>query len=329
MGTPLSRSWSDSSRGSTPTGSRSKTRGSASGSTGSGEDCRRDGPRYRNNAIMRIITKRGNKRSEEEVVLEPLSDPIPAVDPLISHHYLMTTITGSARMAPIDEPKRVLDVGASCPVWMMELAEELPNTQFFGLDTKPMPDDVILPLNCTFTTFNLRGVPRIPYPDSHFDYVRHRLLNIAVPLESQQYYINECVRTTAWGGWVEICQSLGSPGQQGEYIEMWQMLLEAAMQERLVDNYKMDNVVEMMEIAGLSDVQSKEYRVPIGDWAGPVGKFCWNCVDAGARDVIHGLSRIGHTSPQSIHELLPRLLQQYNQEQSYVSLVVYTGRKVY
>ncbi|RKP08413.1 hypothetical protein THASP1DRAFT_29771 [Thamnocephalis sphaerospora] len=299
-------------------------------STASSEGTHSLGSRKRRgNAFMRIVTRRGSREHEEVVELGAPLEYVPVTDPQISYHNVTSAVVGTACAAPIDMPKRVLDVGVSCPHWMLELADELPESEIIGIDSQPMPRDTVLPGNCTFQIVSLRQNPHLPFPDSHFDYIRHRLLNVEIPVLVRQQYMNECVRATASGGWVEFCQFVGAPDQTGEFVTTWQTLFDTASRERLVPTYRMAHISEMMAMAGLTDIQSQEFRLPAGDWAGPVGMFAWNCMRGGTIEMAPRVARVCEIPEETIYELLPPLLQELNRTQGYISIMVYTGRKVY
>lgn len=54
------------------------------------------------------------------------------------------------------------------------MAEKYPHSKFYGADASAVFPESIKPQNCIFQTANI--VEKIPFPDSHFDFIYQRLL---------------------------------------------------------------------------------------------------------------------------------------------------------
>jgi SAM-dependent methyltransferase len=69
---------------------------------------------------------------------------------------------------------RVLDMACGSGVWVLEMATEFPNAQFYGVDMVPLYPSEIKPPNTSFQQVDiLKG---LPFPDEYFDYVHMRLV---------------------------------------------------------------------------------------------------------------------------------------------------------
>lgn len=53
-------------------------------------------------------------------------------------HWAMRELWQSSVRIPINNPGRVLDVGCGSGIWIKEVAQVLPRTQFIGVDLSPV-----------------------------------------------------------------------------------------------------------------------------------------------------------------------------------------------
>ncbi|KAG9289505.1 hypothetical protein G9A89_001277 [Geosiphon pyriformis] len=124
------------------------------------------------------------------------------------HHYMIRAKTGTLFEAPIHEKLRegciILDVGCGPGTWILEMAAEYPNSSFVGFDIAKIYPQQIKPKNVQFYQANV--LEGIKFPEEHFDYVHMRFLILGIPQRSWPSVIDELIRVTKPGGWIELAE---------------------------------------------------------------------------------------------------------------------------
>ncbi|CAI2161444.1 7640_t:CDS:2 [Funneliformis geosporum] len=109
--------------------------------------------------------------------------------------------------APVEEiltlNGKIMEIGYGSSSWIINMAYEYPNSEFIGLYLKQ--DPIIsqnMPKNLTFIRDNLC----LSYDDDEFDFVRIGELIYRLSEVEFEIIINEMVRVTKRGGWIEISE---------------------------------------------------------------------------------------------------------------------------
>lgn len=50
----------------------------------------------------------------------------------------MLLTSGNLHLAPLANPKRILDIGTGTGIWAIEMAEQYPDAQVIGIDLSPI-----------------------------------------------------------------------------------------------------------------------------------------------------------------------------------------------
>ena len=208
----------------------------------------------------------------------PLPKDMGEINRLDFQHYLLRAGLRGNFIAPVREPRDVLDVGAGSGRWAMEVATAFPRAQVIGLDlVPPAVDDAQLlghgldkrPGNYAFTPGNV--LEGLPFADASFDFVHQRLLITAIPKEQWPTVLNELARVTRPGGWVELAEcgvpEEGGPGLTG----LWTMWIEFCAR-RQVDFTLGHTTGQMLQKAGLRNATQPPLYFPMGDWGGRIGR---------------------------------------------------------
>jgi hypothetical protein len=111
----------------------------------------------------------------------------------------------------------------------------------------------------------------IPKPDNWFDYVHQRFLVAAIPKDGWQKHINESVRICAPGGWIEFIESDGIVIDGGPGTQQFNTWLIQGLAARGVDITVVDRLDVPMRKAGLVNVTTQSYIMPVGDWGNQAG----------------------------------------------------------
>jgi methylase of polypeptide subunit release factors len=56
----------------------------------------------------------------------------------LQHHLCKLTLHGKSHLAPLKNPKNVLDFGTGTGIWAIEFAEEYPEARVLGTDLSPI-----------------------------------------------------------------------------------------------------------------------------------------------------------------------------------------------
>lgn len=67
----------------------------------------------------------------------------------LQHHSFVVYLDGKLHMAPLDNPRRVLDIGTGTGIWAVDFAHEYPDTTVIGTDLSPIQPEVV-PRNLSF-----------------------------------------------------------------------------------------------------------------------------------------------------------------------------------
>ncbi|KAJ3034900.1 hypothetical protein HDV00_004543 [Rhizophlyctis rosea] len=144
----------------------------------------------------------------EKVYMLPNDDE--EMDRLHLQHYMIRMLYQSNFSAPVGailgrEGARCLDLGCGSGIWVMEMATDYPQCHFTGLDITPVQPSTVKPRNVDFMEGDLTRLP-LPFEDATFDFVYMRLLILGLKKDYWPVLINELVRITKPGGWIELME---------------------------------------------------------------------------------------------------------------------------
>ncbi|CAG8514422.1 3540_t:CDS:2 [Diversispora eburnea] len=97
---------------------------------------------------------------------------------------------------------RVLDVGCGCGSFLLDLAQEYKEATFIGVDIADMILKEKRPSNVGFIQCNV--LEGLPFPDNTFDFVFQSNMIAAFTERQWPLIIDEIVRVTKPGGWIEL-----------------------------------------------------------------------------------------------------------------------------
>ncbi len=194
------------------------------------------------------------------------------VNRLDLQHFALRELLGTNHLAPIANPRSVLDVGTGTGQWAVEMSEEFPQALVVGVDQGPQ---AVRPAAAGYIFTRVNLLSGLPFPDGTFEYVHQRLLRAGIPAAAWPGAVRELARVTAPGGLVEV-------GESGEY---WGNAGPAAtrffgLMRELGARFGMDTqgppglgLPRLLAEAGLDEIGERQVTVPIGEWGGRVGSF--------------------------------------------------------
>ncbi|CAG8523420.1 10698_t:CDS:2, partial [Ambispora leptoticha] len=156
--------------------------------------------------LFQLIDGRKYQNGNKPVYLLPM-DNIEA-ERLNKLHNIVRYIFKGDFSSPLKESMKsggikTLDIGCGSGSWIVDLSTENTLSTFIGIDMVP-----IFPKNCppnsAFLQCNvLHG---IPFPDNTFDFVHQQGLRLAFTRKNWKTTIDDILRVTKPGGWVEFCE---------------------------------------------------------------------------------------------------------------------------
>ncbi|EGU86872.1 hypothetical protein FOXB_02582 [Fusarium oxysporum f. sp. conglutinans Fo5176] len=177
----------------------------------------------------------------------------------IIHHFLVLTLDGKLHLAPLkDDIKSVLDVGTGTGIWAIDFADEHPQAEVIGTDISPIQPS---------------WVP----PNVKFDW---------------SALFQEAFRSCKPGGWVEsfeaspCLESDDDTVKDGSAMSEWgKFFIEGG--KRLGRTFTIlddDLQKQGMEDAGFTDIQTRDFKLPIGSWPKDpkmqeIGNFAFAAMD--------------------------------------------------
>ncbi|WIG59743.1 MAG: Methyltransferase type 11 [Ktedonobacterales bacterium] len=219
----------------------------------------------------------------------PLPKDLAEINRLDFQHYLLRTGLRGNYAAPLQNPTSILDVGCGSSRWALEVASIFPSANVVGLDLVPpaVSDAQLLgnglerrPDNYSFTAGNI--LEGLPFADRSFDFVHQRLLITAIPKERWPYVVQELVRVTRPGGWVELAEC-GVPEDGGPgYTGLWNTWIQFCA-KRGVDFTIGHTTADMLRAGGMSHASRHMLRFPMGAHGGHVGRMsATDCLAVGS-----------------------------------------------
>lgn len=210
------------------------------------------------------------------------------VDRLDIQHYVFRAVAGANFLAPVESPRRILDVGSGTGQWGFDVLAQFPDAQeLVGLDLREAKPGAP-PRYRSVTENALNG---LPFEDAQFDFVHQRLMVAAVPLGHWPALVADLVRVTRPGGWVELVESpfdLDGGGEANHRLfEHARALARAGGLDTGHEIYK--SIDGMLRDQGLMEVERRETAAPIGPWGGDVGSLMLTNVRAALTSVLEVL----------------------------------------
>jgi len=195
-------------------------------------------------------------------------------------HYVLRSAFKGNYAAPIDKPLSILDVGTGSGRWAMDLAQQFPDANVVGLDVNEPKLDArsetfqsldARPANYRFIVGN--ALEGLAFADSTFDFTHQRLLFFAIPSDRWPFVLSELRRVTRPGGWVEVAE--GHFGYESAGPATQRLVNEAlnALLKRGIDPRVGPLLGDHLNKAGLTNVQTRVVKLPVGAWGGRVGSL--------------------------------------------------------
>ncbi len=177
------------------------------------------------------------------------------------HHCLKSAMKGQLFAAPVVDPITILDVGCGSGVWTADVGKKFPHAHIRGLGTaRPT-----YPQSPHFEFVQGNLLLPLPFPNEEMDYVHQRCLSTVIPARCWQSIVDEMARITRRGGWIEILEggTYRNAGKATQQFVEWKQKID---REWGFDIAQIPYLDQMLQTAGLRNVQKQIISVSIGNW---------------------------------------------------------------
>ncbi len=200
------------------------------------------------------------------------------------HHVLYRTISNHY-LAPLTQATTptILDVGTGTGIWPMEMASLFPQAHILGVDVALSSLPHPLPANCLFAQANI--LHGLPFPDQQFSFTHQRLLVAAIPAAHWPAVVQELVRVTRPGGWIEMLEIGDTIQHAGPATKRLLNWMTSISKEIGFEMEILHHLGDLLKQSGCQDIESQDIPVPLGAWAGTIGQML-------KTDVLHGYSAL-------------------------------------
>ncbi|RIA99727.1 S-adenosyl-L-methionine-dependent methyltransferase [Glomus cerebriforme] len=197
------------------------------------------------------------------------------IDRQHAHHFVKRYLFQGYFSSPIEkkinqEGFKVLDVGCGAGTWLLDLANKYRNTDFFGLDIKPIFPNEIKPGNIKFIEADIFN--GLPFPDNEFDFVHMESMHLIFTLDQWIYAISEIIRVTKPEGYIELSEAYTNFKGYGPIrIKIIEALNKACLQRGVDVNLasRLDNILQSLQ--GVTNINRDERTVILGPNGGQPG----------------------------------------------------------
>ncbi|KAJ1569786.1 hypothetical protein HK096_001638 [Nowakowskiella sp. JEL0078] len=270
----------------------------------------------------------------------PLPADIKEQDRLEAQHLVVIHRFGRLYHMPIQDVltkigSRIIDVGCGAGSWTRDMAKEYPFCEvhcvvslaiFSDYDiAKTLFNNVEVHPNIYFQEGNV--LEGLPFPDNFFDGVFQRTLVFAIPTDKWGSAVNELVRVTKHGFYVECVEPLAIPQQLGPLINITAVFKAITLRNLDINICKNGHIRGIMENAKLSIVNEVAITIPIG-WDGKAGELCMISTKMIIESLKPFLMSAFEVNSEEFDELNRQAIEEYPVYKTFWRTVSVTGQKV-
>lgn len=128
------------------------------------------------------------------------------------------------------------------------------------MQSKPAP-----PRNYRLVRGNL--LTGLPFANDTFDFVHQRFLNVGIVLSAWPAIVDDLMRVTRPGGWIEMCEARDEARSAGPATQRLLGLTKAVAASRGIDlEGRVANLLSgWLRDSGAVEVQEREIALPVGE----------------------------------------------------------------
>ncbi|SLM33355.1 S-adenosyl-L-methionine-dependent methyltransferase-like [Lasallia pustulata] len=254
----------------------------------------------------------------------------------LQHHLLTTLLDGKLHLAPLKDPKKILDLGTGTGIWAIDMADLYPDAIVIGTDLSPVQPQWV-PDNVHFAIEDVES--DWTYTEDSFDYIHIRLLIGAISDWSS--LIRKAYSHLRPGGYVEVQEidprmtSDDDSLHPDNISSVWSTLICEASENYGRPIPRATEYKYWLEEAGFAEIRETIYKRPTNTWPKnkqlkEVGKFQLVNYTEGLEGLSVGLFTRGlQWQPAEVQVLVAKVKTELKNKNihSYQNLAVVYGRK--
>ncbi|KAJ8661504.1 hypothetical protein O0I10_002770 [Lichtheimia ornata] len=258
-------------------------------------------------------------------------------DRLISMHFLSKHAFGGNYASPIgsilQQPRLhhkvqpcVLDVACGTGTWLMEMASEFPNAQFYGIDIYTMYPSDIKPPNVHFIQGNV--LEGLPYDDATFDFVHMSYVSTCFSQRDRRQLLHQIRRVLKPGGYVEFRDAEHFIRNAGPLTNEFQRPFARVMREVLdVDVTWASHMAEQLHlVAGMTDIHNQVVSTHYMS-SSNLSNAIMNHLEAELQSYGDFLATAYHLSREEYNRICESILEECRRYRSFQNHVLVWARK--
>lgn len=183
----------------------------------------------------------------------------------IHHEMTLRACDGKLHLAPLTNPRRILDIGTGTGIWCIEMGDTYPDAEVIGNDFSPVQPNLV-PRNVRFEVDDVEAPWTHP---TKFDYIHCRFM--AGSIADWPKLVQTCYNNLNPGGIAEFQDgdflAYSEDGSSKDsWLEKWNIDFEKAARTggRIVRPGR--HLEDWVRAAGFEDVHHEKIRLPIGLW---------------------------------------------------------------
>lgn len=184
------------------------------------------------------------------------------------HHLCILTLQDRLFLAPVENPKRILDLGTGTGIWAIDAADKFESAEVLGVDLSPVGPGS-MPANVRFEIDDVCS-PWV-YPEEHFDFIHIRGLLGSVADWPDLY--RQAYKHMAPGAYIEQLEwsphirSINGTLSSDSVLRRWtDNMIEIGV--RTGKTWEIaENMAGLMGEAGFVDIVEKRFKWPVGPWS--------------------------------------------------------------
>ncbi|CAG8547030.1 11935_t:CDS:2 [Funneliformis caledonium] len=158
---------------------------------------------------------------------------------------------------------KVLDLGCGTGRWLLDMAEDYPDSTFVGVDISPFfPDSNETPPNVGFLQCNVND--GLPFPDSTFDFVCQRNMITSVTINEWENFVKEMIRVVKPGGYIEMFEMELINENSSPEFKCIEDLIELGLESTGIVPHLQRSIPSILEsIPNLKDIRNETISIPV------------------------------------------------------------------
>ncbi|KIV92325.1 hypothetical protein PV10_06777 [Exophiala mesophila] len=182
------------------------------------------------------------------------------------HHVQSMVLGGELHKAPVQNPRRILDLGTGTGIWAIDIADKFPEAQVIATDLSPIQPTWIPP-NLQFLVDDAEADWTFDEP---FDWIHIR--NMGGSIADWPALFRKCLDNLKPGGWIEIgdFEVWGSTDDDSLPVNSaynrWQHSLTEAGEKIGRTMNIIPQVKRMVTEAGFENITEDVYKIPLSPW---------------------------------------------------------------